>query len=121
MKRILVVDDEPDIIKIVIFRLKKAGYDITQANNGREGLDLLEAGQTFDLILLDLVMPVMDGYEMCRHLQALESAKNIPVIILSASSSGDMRERFKNLKINDFISKPFDPEDLQGRIKKVLG
>jgi CheY-like chemotaxis protein len=120
-KKILVVDDEPDILKVVIFRLKKAGYEIVNATNGREALDLLQCGTGYDLIVLDLVMPVMDGYELCKRLKADEKTKYIPILILSASTTRDIKQRIMELKVNDYILKPFEPEILVSRIKSIIG
>jgi len=119
-KRILVVDDGPDIMKVVVFRLRKAGYEIANATNGLEALDLLERGETVDLIRLDLVMPVADGYEFCRSLRGDAGLCAIPVIILSASATRDTRERVKELGARDYIVKPFEPERPLARVGEVL-
>ena len=120
-KRILVVDDEPDIIKVVVFRLKKAGYKIVEVENGKEALDALRHGEKIDLVLLDLIMPVMDGYQCCRALKADADWKDIPVIVLSAESGQDIREKAKQLQADDFIVKPFDTETLIAKIRKLTG
>lgn len=119
-QKILVVDDEPDIRKVVIFRLKKAGYEVTHADNGQEALEIIRQGQPFDLVLLDLVMPLMDGYELCRILKSDERTKQIPVIILSASTMHNVVAKTGSLKADDYISKPFDPEVLLSKVKNVL-
>lgn len=119
-KKVLIVDDEPDVLKIVSFRLKAAGYEITTASDGREALDSAEKDRP-DLILLDLRMPVMDGYEVCRKLKSDENLKNIPVIFLTASSGATIKDKAREYKADDYIVKPFEPEDLLRKVKKIIG
>ena len=78
-KKILVVDDEPDILSVIAFRLKKSGYEIVTAGDGKETLDLMQNWKP-DLILLDIQLPVMDGYEVCRRIKADEELKHIPIV-----------------------------------------
>ena len=118
-KKILVVDDEPDIRKIVTFRLKKAGYEIATATNGQEALDSAQKEKP-DLILLDLRLPIIDGYEVCRRLKTDQELKHIPVILLTASSAGKIAEKTKEFKADDYLIKPFDPEKLLAKVKKFL-
>jgi CheY-like chemotaxis protein len=120
-KRILVVEDEPDIVKIVIFRLRKAGYEVTHAMNGKEALDILRKEPRFHLIVLDLVMPVMDGHELCRILHKNNAYTDIPVIILSASATKDLRERTRELHASDYILKPFETDILLSKVKDLIG
>ena len=83
-KRILIVEDEPALAKLTSFRLKSAGYEVIIAVDGRQGLKMAGKERP-DLIVLDLELPVMDGYEVCRRLKDNESLKDIPVVILTAS------------------------------------
>lgn len=120
MPKILVVDDEPDILKIVNFRLKKAGYEVAAATNGEDALDILREGK-FDLILLDLVMPVMDGYEFYRIIKGDDGLKGIPVIVLSASAQkSTIEDTCKELKVEGYLLKPFDAEELLCTVRKIL-
>jgi len=119
-KKILVVDDEPDILKVVRFRLKATGYDVITAENGQKALDLMEK-QKPDLIFVDLRMPVLDGYGLCRRLKADDELKNIPIVLLSASSGGTIAEKAEELKADDYLVKPFEPEELLEKVKKFLG
>ena len=118
-KKILVVDDEPDILRIVTFRLEKTGYEVITAINGQEALDLIEKDKP-DLILLDLRLPIIDGYEVCRHLKGDKELKKIPVILLTASAVRDVEKKAKELNAEAYITKPFEPTELLKKIKKFL-
>ena len=118
-KRVLVVDDEPDIRKVVSFRLKKAGYEVTTAVNGKEALECVQKERP-DLILLDLRLPIMDGYEVCKRLKSDEVLKSIPVILLTASMASTVREKTKEYNADDYMVKPFDPDKLMEKIKKFI-
>ena len=118
-KKVLVVDDEPDILKMVTFRLKKEGYEVITAKDGQEALDLIKSGRP-DLVLLDLRLPVMDGYEVCRILKIDENLKQIPVIFLTASVVGSIVEKVKEFKADGYLIKPFDPVKLLETVKKFI-
>lgn len=118
-KRILLVEDEPDILKITAFRLKKAGYEVITAMDGEKGLELAEKEMP-GLILLDLGLPVMDGYEVCRRLKADEKLKKIPVVVFSASTD-KVKEATEQIGADDYIVKPFEPEGLWEKVKKFIG
>ena len=121
LKTILVVDDEPAIVKVVSFRLKKAGYNVVSAADGQEGLDLIGKIKP-DLILLDLRLPVLDGFQVCQKVKADESLKAIPIIIFTASSTGEnIDSRYKEVGADDYLIKPFEPEVLLEKIRKLLG
>ena len=119
-KKILAVDDEPDILKVVIFRLKKIGYEVITAIDGKEALDLAERERP-DLILLDLRLPIINGYEVCQKIKADEKLKKIPVILLTASTSSEFAEKMKEYQADDYLVKPFEPEELLTKIKKFIG
>jgi len=119
-KKILVVDDEPDILKIVSFRLGRMGYKIFTAENGQRALEIVRDKKP-DLILLDLALPIMDGYEVCRTLKSDEVLKKIPVILLTASQAGRIKEKTKGFKADDYIIKPFEAEELVEKVKKFIG
>ncbi|MBN1526272.1 MAG: response regulator [Candidatus Omnitrophica bacterium] len=118
-KRILVVDDEPDILKVVVFRLKKLGYEIISAATGREALELVKAGKP-DLILLDYRLPDMDGLEISKKIRADKELKDTPIILLSASSGEDISLAIKAANVNDYVKKPFDLEELLDKVKRHL-
>lgn len=119
MKRILVADDEPDIIDILRFRFKKWGYEMIEAVNGQEALDAVKKLRP-DLVLLDFRMPVFSGEEVCQQIKNDPELRNIPVIIMTASQE-KIRTQIKNAYgADDTILKPFKPEDLLEKITKYL-
>lgn len=121
-KKIVIVDDEPDIILTVKAMLQTKGYEILSAGDGKAGLDLINQVKP-DLIILDLMMPVMSGLEVCKILHNDPVLNSIPIIVMSAigSKSGKSEEFWKlGLKSDDFISKPFDPLNLLGRVEYLI-
>lgn len=120
MKKILVVDDEPDVLEVVSFRLKRSGYEVMTAVNGKVALDIIRADKP-GLVLLDLRMPVMDGYEVSRAIKNDEKLKDIPVILLTASSGSSVDDMIHNSKADGFLVKPFSPEDLLKKVSAFLG
>jgi DNA-binding response OmpR family regulator len=118
--RILVVDDEADIVSTVQYRLKFNEFDVITAANGKEGLEKAE-NEKPDLILLDINMPVMGGHEMLEHLKSRPDLKNIPVIMLTAFSDARDIAKAADLGVADYITKPFDFTDLMGKISNALG
>ncbi len=119
-KKILIIDDEPDVIKIVDFRLKSAGYKVNMASDGREGIESIKKERP-DLILLDIRMPVMDGYEVCRRIKSDEEFSGIPVIFLTASSGATIKDKVSEYMADDYIIKPFDSENLLKKVKNLIG
>ncbi len=120
MKKILVVDDEPDVLKVVSFRLEKAGYEVLAASNGKIALDLILENKP-DLILLDLQMPVMDGYEVCRSIKGDDELKKIPIILLTAKSASIVVDMVNKLEADGYLVKPFDPDELLKEVRKFIG
>ena len=119
-KKILVVDDEPDLLKVASFRLRKLGYEIIEATDGAKAMELIQEHRPH-LILLDLRLPIMDGWEVCRRVKADDQLKNIPIIILTASAGALNSEITKELKAEDLLVKPFEPDVLLEKIKKYIG
>jgi len=118
MARILVVDDDQNISEIVQYIAKTSGYEILAAANGREGLAQAKSGHP-DLIILDIMMPEMDGFTLHNKLLADETTKRIPIIILTAK--GQMRDSFvgsSNVKF--YMDKPFEPQTLRENISAAL-
>jgi diguanylate cyclase (GGDEF)-like protein len=117
--RILVVDDEPPIREILQFQLETAGFQVACAENGEEGLQMV-AHDPPDLVLLDLMIPELDGYEVCRRLKADYGSRHIPVIILTARA--EITEKLKGLEngANDYVTKPFSMPELLMRVQNVL-
>ena len=119
-RTILVIDDEPDILTVVSMRLKKLGYQVLTAANGKQGLDTIRREKP-DLVLLDLVMPFMNGAEVCRHVRNDTALKHIPIILFTASGCADMtEEKLKTLGVDDYIIKPFEPEEFVSKVERIL-
>ncbi len=116
-KKILVIDDEPDIVKVVTARLQSAGYQTAVAFNGLEGLEKLKIEKP-DLIILDVIMPQMDGYTFVKEIKSKHETKNIPIIMLSAKDK--MKDLFAIEGVKDYIVKPFESEELLWRVSKSL-
>ena len=117
-KKILIVDDEPDILKTVSFRLKKYGYDVITAEDGEKAL-IKATTEMPDLILLDLRLPGKDGFEVCDELKSDDRYKNIPIILLTASS-GLNESKIKTCKHDNFVLKPYQFDELISKIKILL-
>ena len=118
-KKILMVDDEPDLVELASYNLKKEGFSVTSAEDGEEALQLIR-GKPFDLIILDLMLPGIQGLELCRILKNSPKTENIPIVMLTAK--GDVSEKVHGLEsgADDYITKPFSPKELIARIKAVL-
>jgi len=119
-KKILVVDDEPRLLKVITIRLKASGYEVITAQDGAEALEKAKSLNP-DLIILDVLMPKVDGYEACRLLKFDEKYKSIPVIMLTAKAQDIDKAMGKKVGADDYIAKPFETQDLVDKIKKHLG
>jgi DNA-binding response OmpR family regulator len=116
---VLVADDEDDIRALVSFRLKRAGYEVITAADGEEAL-LLATTRLPDLVVLDMMMPKATGLEVTRSMRAHEATKDIPVILLTArAQEGDVVRGFE-AGADDYVKKPFSPQDLQARVQALL-
>ena len=120
--KILFVDDEPAIVKVTAFRLRQAGYEVSVAGNGKEALELLrDPLKRPGLILLDLSMPVMDGYQACKLIKGSPDLKDIPVVFFTASNSMvNIEEQVKEFGAADYIVKPFEPQELLEKISRHI-
>ncbi|MFA5270815.1 MAG: response regulator [Candidatus Omnitrophota bacterium] len=118
-KKILVVDDSQDMRAILSMRLRVNGYDVIMAEDGQEGLDKTREEMP-DLIILDLMLPKIDGYEVCRMLKFDDKYKNIPVIILSALDQQQDREKGVGSGSDAYFIKPFDLELLLNKIQSLI-
>ncbi len=122
MPRIVMIDDDPDIVALVKATLKSRGYEVQSAADGEDGLRLIRSVRP-DLIILDLMMPRVSGLELVRRMREEPELKDIPVVVLSAiGEKSDKPEEFwrAGLGAEDFISKPFEPLALLGRVECVL-
>ncbi|TAN61965.1 response regulator [bacterium] len=118
-KRLLIVEDEKDMMEMLTFRLEAAGFEVIQAYDGREGLDKAYS-QNPDLILLDLMLPGVDGYKVCRELKSDVKYKRIPIAILTARATEKEKRLGLECGAEAYITKPFDPEALMNKIKEML-
>lgn len=124
--KILVVDDDPDVLEAIGIVLEANGYEVVTARDGAEGLDKLKDEKP-DLMILDLLMPKMDGFEVCKELKDPRRAKyaNIPIIILSSVREEASRRRYEletglQLDVDDYVEKPIEYNILLERVKKIL-
>lgn len=118
-KVVLVVDDEPDIVDLIKMSLSLANFDTLAAYNGPEALKVLES-QKPDLILLDVMMPQMTGFEVCEKIRANPDHKGIPIIILTAKGRRDDAEKGLDVGADEYIIKPFDPTELADQVRSLL-
>jgi DNA-binding response OmpR family regulator len=119
MAKILIAEDERDIRELVTFTLRYAGHEVHQATNGEEALNMAREIVP-DLILMDVRMPKMTGYEACRHMKADEKLKNIPVVFLSAKGQETEIQTGLEVGATDYILKPFAPDQLIKRVSEIL-
>ena len=119
-KRILVVDDESDMVDIVKLNLELQGYHVLSAMDGQEGLRMVKEQQP-DLILLDVMMPQMNGYQVCRLLKFDDQYKHIPIILLTARARTEDRKEAQAVGADSFITKPFSMSDLLTKVGDLLG
>jgi CheY-like chemotaxis protein len=118
-KKILFADDEEDIVRVVSFRLNKAGFQVITVPDGEQALEVLKK-QKIDLALLDLRMPNVGGEQVCRFIKETDGFKHIPVILLTATAHLSLAEKAKSVKADAFVGKPFDFNDLLERVKSLL-
>lgn len=116
-KKILVVDDEQQLALAVKIRLQSRGYEVITAHDGKKALELLETDKP-DMVILDVLMPIMDGYSCLREINARVGRGKLPIIVLTARDR--MKDLFELEGIEDYIIKPFDHEDLLLRIDRAL-
>ena len=118
--KILLAEDEPQIAQLTKFKLEKEGFEVIWNKDGASALESIKANNP-DLVLLDVMMPVMDGYQVLKKIREDENTKNIPVIMFTAK--GQERDIVKGIKMGstDYMVKPFRPAELAARIKEILG
>lgn len=116
MDRILAIDDNPQILKLVTVNLQARGYVVQTANSGEEAIDLFKIGQ-FDLILLDLILPGISGMEVCMWIR---QQSDIPIIVLSAHADEELKVRALDAGADDYVTKPFSQEEMLARVRAVL-
>jgi two-component system, OmpR family, phosphate regulon response regulator PhoB len=119
MERVLIVDDDPDIVRLVRYNLSHAGYEVQIATTGRQALELVQK-QPPDLIVLDVMLPDVDGLEVCRTLRQQTPSRRIPILMLTARGEEIDRVVGFELGADDYVSKPFSPRELVLRVKSIL-
>jgi DNA-binding response OmpR family regulator len=120
-KTVVCVEDEPEMIDLVKLILGRKGFELVGAVGGREGLDTVRKLKP-DLVLLDLMMPDMDGWEVYQQMKADEELKTIPVIVVTAKAQSiDKVLGLHIAKVDDYVTKPFGPQELLQSVNKVLG
>ena len=120
LKRVVYIEDEQEMVDLVRLILSRKGYEVLGANGGRKGLQLV-IDQLPDLVLLDLMMPDMDGWDVYQQMKANDKTRQIPVIVITAKAQSiDKVLGLHIAKVDDYISKPFSPQDLLVSVEKVL-
>jgi len=119
-KKILVVDDEVQLVEMVKIRLEANGYEVLAAYDGQEALDKTREEKP-DLIVLDLMLPKLDGYKVCRMIKFDDKYKSIPIILFSARAQDSDKEMGVQVGADAYITKPFEPQVLLSKIKELLG
>lgn len=118
-RRILLVDDENDILELVTPMLENSGYEVLTAADGQEAIEKARL-QKPDLIILDLMLPKLDGYSVCRMIKLDKTIKNIPIIMFTARAGKDDQSTASEVGADAYIIKPFDPEAMLSKIKELL-
>ena len=119
-KSILAVDDSTSMRQMVSFTLKRAGYDVAEAEDGQKALDIAKTRE-FDMVLSDVNMPVMDGIQLIKELRQLPTFKFTPILMLTTESGTAKKMEGKQAGATGWIVKPFNPDQLLGTVKRVLG
>lgn len=119
-KKILIIDDETDLLMVVQARLEANGFIVITSIDGEKGLEKAKKEKP-DLIILDLIMPKINGEEVCKRLKKCPETKNIPIIALTASGHPDSEKKIRKCGASDFMHKPFEDDDLLLKIKRALG
>jgi CheY-like chemotaxis protein len=119
-KQVLICDDDPVILRLLQVNLELEGYDVLMAGHGEEAVALANREHP-DLVILDIMMPKLDGYQTCERLKANESTNGIPVVFLSAKAQQTDIDRGKEFGVADYLTKPFDPNDLIEVVQRLIG
>jgi len=118
-EKILLVEDDKNISKLVKYNLEKAGFEVNAADRGEKAIEMLDRAPV-DLVVLDIMLPEIDGFEVCKRLRQAEGTKNIPIIMLTAKGEEVDRVLGFELGADDYIVKPFSPRELVLRVKAIL-
>ncbi|PKK39196.1 Phosphate regulon transcriptional regulatory protein PhoB (SphR) [Clostridiaceae bacterium JG1575] len=118
-EKVLIIDDEEHIVELIRYNLESAGYETVSAANGAQGLERARS-EAPDLVLLDLMLPLVDGLEVCKRMRSEDKLKNIPIIMLTAKSEEIDKILGLELGADDYMTKPFSVRELTARVKAVL-
>jgi two-component system, OmpR family, alkaline phosphatase synthesis response regulator PhoP len=118
-KKILLVDDEVELSDMVKIRLEAAGYEVITVYDGQEGLNKAKELKP-DLVILDLMLPKIDGYKVCRMLKFDDKYKHIPIILFTAKAQDNDKKIGEEVRADAYVTKPFEPELLMGKVKELL-
>ena len=118
--KILVVDDEPFILRSLTFVLKKEGYDVSAATNGEEAMAMIQKSRP-KVMFLDVMMPKKNGYEVCQEVKDDPALQDIYIIMLTAKGQESDRDKGLSLGANEFVTKPFSPIQVVARVNELLG
>jgi two-component system chemotaxis response regulator CheY len=121
MTRILAVDDSPSMRQMVGTTLKGAGYEVLEAADGREALDLARGSEPVDLVITDINMPNMDGIALVRELRMLPHYRNVPLLVLTTEGSTEKKQEGREAGATGWVVKPFSPDRLLATIAKIVG
>jgi DNA-binding response OmpR family regulator len=117
---VLAADDDEDILALLAFRLERSGFSVLQARDGEEALERAREAKP-DLAVIDVTMPKLDGFELTRRLRAEEDTRRMPIILLTARTQDADLERGFEAGADDYIRKPFSPQELSARVHAILG
>ena len=117
--RVLVVDDDPQVLRLLQVNFELEGYDVVAASNGQEALDAAAKGD-LDAVVCDVMMPGMDGFEVLKSLRANPKTKKLPVVLCSAKAQRSDLEQGEDAGADGYVTKPFDPQDLLDEVSRVL-
>lgn len=118
-KKVVVIEDDPDILELIEYNLRREGFEVATATSGRSGLSAIGREKP-DIVLLDLLLPGLDGLDVCRRLRSVETTRDVPVIMVTAR--GEERDVVEGLAAgaDDYVHKPFSPRELIARVQAVL-
>jgi DNA-binding response OmpR family regulator len=117
--RVLIVDDDPVIVRLLQINFRLEGYEVDTASRGEDALEKVRANRP-DVVILDVMMPGIDGWEVCRQLKETPAVRHIPVIFLSARAQDEDRQRGYALGVDEYVTKPFDPAHLVELVRRSL-
>jgi DNA-binding response OmpR family regulator len=117
--KILIVDDDPVIVRLLQINFRLEGYDVDTASRGEQALEQARTGHP-DVVILDVMMPGLDGWEVCRRLKEIPEVRGVPVIFLSARAQDEDRRRGYALGVDEYVTKPFDPGHLVEIVQRAL-